>query len=176
MPFPPSPMSLPQQPHGGGVTPPPKAPVSPEALIRGQFPAAQGTFDLEEIIRQAGKPKLPKMPLPPPSLGMDEEGRLHPDFELPTQGGMGWPLGSGPDEELPPWMSFDSLKPGLRIPPTPPPGGTLRAPAPWNYEWNPPTPSRLPQMPLPPVDPDKDTLYRGLMPPGERIWQDKPWT
>ena len=178
MPFPPSPMSLPQQPHGGGAKPPdPNAWV--DKFMKKHPDAAkqhENSSTPEELIRKAKMSKLPKMPLPPPSVAIDEGGGRHLDFGLPNQGGVGWPPGSGPDDEPQQAGLLDGLGSEYWIPPISGSGGTLRAPSPWNYEWNPPTPSKLPQMPLPPVDPDKDTLYRGLMPPGERIWQDKPWT
>ena len=139
MPFPPSPMSLPQQPHGGGGAPPDLSSVVDKFMKKNPDAVKQpaNPFALEDIIRQAAKPKLPKMPLPPPGTVMDEEGYEYPEFE------------------------------DLHMP-------TTREPK-YSSE-NPPTPSSLPQMPLPWADPSEGSLYRGLLPPEERIWHDKPWT
>ena len=186
MPFPPSPMSLPQQPHGGGGAPPDLSSVVDKFMKKNPDAVKQpaNPFDLEDIIRQAGKPKLPKMPLPPPGIVADEEGRKFPEFNFPSQDELNWNLaqnrGENPFDFNPGHGNFREGFPDW------PPGGELQAPTPpsvdrpWQMGWgsppNPPTRERLPQMPLPPPGPSMDHLYRGLMPPEERIWHDKPWT
>jgi hypothetical protein len=122
----------------------------------------------EDLIRQ--NQNLPRMPLPPPSILMDEEGRRFPEFDMPTQEDMN----AGYMQDMASRMAPEDWPPSEYGEVTSPFPGNQNLPGNW---WsNPPTPESLPQMPLPPPNPLERNLYRGLMPPETRIWQDKPWT
>ncbi|MAH44502.1 hypothetical protein CMI37_01660 [Candidatus Pacearchaeota archaeon] len=125
----------------------------------------------EELIRQNKNfQNLPRMPLPPPRILQDEEGRRFPEFETPTQREMheDW------EQNMADRMAPEDWTPTQYGEVTNPFPGNQNLPGNW---WsNPPTPGSLPQMPLPPPNPLERNLYRGLMPPETRIWQDKPWT